>query len=123
MTESSRLGPYLSRLNNFLTITIAWTNLSLMHGGNMNKRNQFTIFLILLLVLSTFVAVFHHHENTADDHDCPICVASHHLPASSQPTVASVSIPYFTETIYVSPVTAITEKLFISFLNNRAPPA
>jgi hypothetical protein len=89
----------------------------------MNKRNQFTIFLILLLILSTFVALPHHHVNTADDHDCPICIASHHLTAASYSAVTSDSIPCFTETIFVAPARVIIEKIFVSFLNNRAPPS
>lgn len=89
----------------------------------MNKRSQFTIFLILLLIFSTFVALPHHHVNTADDHDCPLCIASHHLPATSHSAVDSDSVPCFTETTFVAPAPVITEKILISFLNNRAPPA
>lgn len=89
----------------------------------MNKRNQVTLFLILLLIFSTFVALPHHHENAADDHDCPICVASHHLPATSQSAVAFDSVPCFTETIFAASSPVFTDNLFSFSLNNRAPPA
>jgi hypothetical protein len=69
------------------------------------------------------VAATHHHENTADDHDCAICLVSHHQHATSQSSVAFDGIPSFRETTYSAPAPVITERIFISFLNTRAPPA
>jgi len=85
-----------------------------------NKR--IAVFLILLFLVSTFVAVSHHHENTADDHDCPICIAVNHVPATSQSMVAFDSAPCFTEIIVVAPTPVFAENLFFYSLNTRAPP-
>jgi hypothetical protein len=89
----------------------------------MKKRHRFTALLILLLLLSTVVAVAHHHENTADDHDCPICVVSHHQVATSQPAVAFNGVPCLLETTFVPLSSRFSENLFVESLNNRGPPA
>jgi len=81
-----------------------------------------TAFLILLLLASTFVAVSHHHEYTADDHDCPICIASNHLSATSQWVVAFDSVPCFTEITVVAASPVFTDNLSSYSLKNRAPP-
>jgi len=78
--------------------------------------------LILLFLVSTFVAVSHHHENSADDHDCPICIVINHVSASSQWMVAFDSVPHFTETTVVAPSPVLTDNLFSYSLRNRAPP-
>jgi len=80
-------------------------------------------FSILLLLVSTFAVALHHHENAADNHNCPICLVSHHQQAASRATVAFDGIPFITETIYSAPAPEITELTFISLLANRAPPA
>jgi len=85
-----------------------------------NKR--ITVLFILLFLASTFVAVSHHHENTADNHDCPICIAINHVPVTSQSMVAFDSVPCFTEVIVVAPLPLFAENLFLYSLNNRAPP-
>jgi len=85
-----------------------------------NKR--FSVLLVLLFLVSTFVAVSHHHENTADDHDCPICIAINHVPATSQSMVTFDSVPCFTEIIVVASSSVFAENLFLYSLNNRAPP-
>jgi len=89
----------------------------------MSWFKRFSVFLILLILVSTFVAVLHHHENTADDHDCPICVVSHHLSASGQSPVEFDGVPFITETTYVAPRSVLTDIFFVSLLSNRAPPA
>jgi len=88
-----------------------------------SRRNQFSIFLILLLIFSTFVALPHHHVNTADNRDCPICVVSHHQPATSHSFSAIDGVPCFTETTFVASVPALTDKLFFFSLSTRGPPA
>ena len=89
----------------------------------MRRSKRFTAFFILVLLLSTFVAVPHHHDNTADDHDCPICLVSNHQHATGQTIVAFDSVPFFFETAYVSSALIIVEKIFTSFQSDRAPPA
>ena len=89
----------------------------------MNWHKRFTSLLILVLLLSTFVVVFHHHDNTTNEHDCPICLVSHHQHATGQTTVAFDGVPYFLETLYVNSAPLIVEKTLNSFQSNRAPPA
>jgi hypothetical protein len=89
----------------------------------MTFHKRFTVFLILVLLLSTFLAVFHHHENTSDDHDCPICLVSHHQPATGQTITAVDGVPFFFETAYVTSAPITVEKIFTSFQSDRAPPA
>lgn len=89
----------------------------------MNRHRRFTAVLILLLLVSTFVAALHSHENTADDHDCPICVVSNHQHAASQTAVSFDGVPFFLESINVASVPVIAKKIFTSFRSDRAPPA
>ena len=89
----------------------------------MGWRKRFTVFLIFLVLVSTFVAMVHHHDNTADDHDCPICLVSHHQQATSQSTVAFDASPFITETTFASPASDLIEQIVISLLKSRAPPA
>jgi hypothetical protein len=88
----------------------------------MNCRKLFTAFLILFLLSSTFVAVLHHHANTIDDHDCPICLISHHEKATVHTINAFDGVPFFVETIYITSAPAIADRIFTSFQSNRAPP-
>jgi len=95
-----------------------------MYGSSAAKRrNHLSVFLILLLLLSTFVAVPHYHPDIADHHDCPICVASHHQPVTGLSAASFNDAPYFIEVKQVLPSSVITENIFISSLNTRGPPA
>ncbi len=89
----------------------------------MSRVKSFIVFLVLLLLASTFVAVSHNHENTVNDHDCPICVVSHHQQATSESTVAFDGVPFIVEAICLVPAPASAKQQFTSSLNNRAPPA
>ncbi len=88
----------------------------------MRWYKQVIVFLILLLLVATFAAALHHHENTANDHNCPVCFVSYHQ-AASRATVAFDGIPFITEAIYSAPAPQITEQTLVSVLANRAPPA
>jgi len=88
----------------------------------MLRFKSFTVFLILLLLASAFVAVFHHHGNIADDHDCPICFVSHNLQTDCQST-AFDGVPVVIEVTYSTPAPAFSENLFSASFSNRAPPA
>jgi hypothetical protein len=89
----------------------------------MSWRKRFTVFLILFVLVSTVVAVVHRHDNTADDHDCPICLVSHHQQATSQSAGAFDASPFITETTVASPVSDLIEQIVVSLFKNRAPPA
>ncbi len=89
----------------------------------MRWYKRIIVFLLPLLLVSTLVSVLHRHENTADYHDCPICLVSHHQQATGMTTVAFDGVPFITETRYSAPVLEITEQIFVSLLTNRAPPA
>jgi hypothetical protein len=85
-------------------------------------KKRITAFLILLFLVSTFVAVSHHHVNESDNHDCPICIAVNHLAATSQWVVVFDSVPCFTEIAVVAPAPVFADNLSSYPLNNRAPP-
>ena len=89
----------------------------------MSRSTRFSAFLILILLVSAFVAVHHHHDGAADDHDCHLCLVNRHHYATIQPSVVFDGNPFFTATIYVAPVSVITENIIVSCRNNRAPPA
>jgi hypothetical protein len=91
--------------------------------GFTDRNKLITVSLILLLLLSTFVAVSHHHENTADDHDCPICIANNHQSAAGPLLVAFDGTPCLTETIFVASAPVRTAALFIFSRSTRGPPA
>jgi 1-acyl-sn-glycerol-3-phosphate acyltransferase len=91
--------------------------------GFMVRYKRFVVSLILLLLLSTFVAVSHHHENTAGDHACPICIASNHQSAAGPLAVAFLGIPCCTETTFIASAPALTDNLFFFSLSTRGPPA
>ncbi len=89
----------------------------------MHWKKRIIVFLILLFLVSTFVAVSHHHENTADDHDCPICIAINHASATSQWMVAFDNVHYaLIETTVAASSPVFTDNLFSYSLRNRAPP-
>lgn len=89
----------------------------------MSRRNQFPLFLVLLLLFSTIVALPHYHDNTADDHDCPLCIANNHQSATGPLAAVFDGIPCLTETTVVVSVPARTENLFVSSRRTRGPPA
>lgn len=88
----------------------------------MRRSKRFAAFLILVLLLSTFVAAPHFHEDMDDHDDCPICVASNHQSATGPAIIAFDSVPYCTETTVVAPSPFFTDNLFSYSLRNRAPP-
>jgi hypothetical protein len=91
------------------------------HVMSWNKR--LTAFFIPLLLVSTFVAVFHFHADVADHHECPICVVSHHQPATGQSAATYEVVPCFIESTIVVTSQHFTDDLFFTSHNNRAPPA
>ena len=91
--------------------------------GSISRDKRFIVSLILLFLLATFVEVSHHHENTDDDHDCPICTAINHQSASSPLSFAFDCTPCLTETTFVSPAPVLTDTLVIFYRSTRGPPA
>lgn len=87
----------------------------------MTKR--LSLLFISLIFLSTLVAAFHHHDDGADHHDCPICVV-HHQQANVSCTAPSGEIQrQLTETAYLRPIVVVVTKTFFTPANDRAPPA
>jgi hypothetical protein len=86
-------------------------------------RKRITAFLILILLTATVVEVSHSHVDTADHHDCPICVASHHQPATGTSSVALEVTPWFTQTSFVAEYQFFAENPFSFSRTTRGPPA
>ncbi len=85
-------------------------------------NKHITGFFILLFLVSTFMVTSHHHENTVDDHDCPICIAGNHLSAASQWMSTFDTVPNFTATTVDAPAPVFIDNIFSHSLRNRAPP-
>ena len=83
---------------------------------------RLSLFSVFLLLLSTLVTAFHHHDDGADHDDCPVCSASlHHSPADFATSVPVIhrefaKIEFFTPT----PPAIVTAVSTPS--NSRAPP-
>jgi hypothetical protein len=86
-------------------------------------RKSLASLFVCLLLLSALTAVFHHHDDGADHHDCSICVVHHQAPhTGSVPLVVRVE-RLLAETSYPRPVAAPVGTTFRSPANDRAPPA
>jgi len=85
-------------------------------------RRLSAIFVCLLL-LSTLVGAFHHHDDGADHPDCTVCVAHHQQSDSGHNSPACEIHRPLTETAYSRPVLAVVAQTFFTPANNRAPPA
>jgi len=87
----------------------------------MHKR--ISLFLTILLVLSTLAGSFHYHADGADHPDCSVCLA-YHQQADSNYVVPLPDIQRaFTGTLLPQPVPAIIAKSCFTPANGRAPPA
>jgi 1-acyl-sn-glycerol-3-phosphate acyltransferase len=89
----------------------------------MGHYKRFAVFLIPLLLLSTLVAVSHHHENTADNPDCPICIASNHQSTVGALTVSFDGLPILIKTRVVVYAPAFTDTILFFSRGTRGPPA
>jgi hypothetical protein len=116
----SSISCTIQRLDKFLSKEYS-TPMAGRHTMDLYKR--FTFFFIILLLASTFVVATHNHADTEDHHECPICVVSHHQPATSQSIVAFEVIPCINETTFVATSQVYTDNLFFFCRKNRAPPA
>jgi hypothetical protein len=91
--------------------------------GTLGCYRRFTVYLIPLLLLSTLVAVSHHHDNAVADHDCPVCIAINHQTATGPLAVAFDGIPFFTETRLDVFAPAIIDTFSFFSRSTRGPPA
>jgi hypothetical protein len=86
----------------------------------MHKR--ISLFLTILLLLSTMAVSFHYHADGADHSDCSICLA-HHQQADSNYIFSSPEIlREFTETLFERTSPAVIAKSCFTPANSRAPP-
>jgi hypothetical protein len=84
---------------------------------------RFATFFICLLLLSTLVSAFHHHDDGADHPDCSICVANHQQSDSGHASPSTEIQIQLEETVYARPVIAVIAQARFASANNRAPPA
>jgi hypothetical protein len=83
---------------------------------------RLSFYFVCLLLLSTLVTAFHHHDDGADHADCPVCVA-HHQQSDTGRTLPVISTEQnMTETAYLRPSHAVITQTVFSPANNRAPP-
>lgn len=86
-------------------------------------RKQLSLFILCLILFASVATAFHHHEDTADHGDCPICVVSHHQQATgSAPVVVTVSRGYICVTRILHALSFQSAAVYTP-ANNRAPPA
>jgi hypothetical protein len=87
------------------------------------RNKLFIVSLILFVLISTLVAVSHHHENTDDDHDCPICIVINHQSAAGPSADFIDGIPFLAETTVVASAPALPDTSFFFSHSTRGPPA
>jgi hypothetical protein len=96
-----------------------------MTANVINKRFALTLAIFLVYLISNTAIAYHHHAlDNLSHHDCPICATAHISSSAihdfSTPTVrhegitVSVLIPHEHHT-QINPI-------FLTYLNNRAPP-
>jgi hypothetical protein len=84
---------------------------------------RLSFYFVCLLLLSTLVTAFHHHDDGADHPDCPVCVAHHQQSDAGQTFPAGEVQRHVAETAYIGPESAVIPQTFFTPANNRAPPA
>lgn len=84
---------------------------------------RLSTFFIALLLLSTLVTAFHHHDDGADHPDCPICITHHQQSTAELPSSACIVHRDFAETAFVTQSRVFHAKTVFTPANNRAPPA
>jgi hypothetical protein len=84
---------------------------------------RLALICIILVLASVPATAFHVHGDGAAHDDCPVCVASYHQLAAGHAASALNDAPRFVEATLIPSSSVFTEKVFISFLNPRAPPA
>lgn len=84
---------------------------------------RLSLFCVCLIMFSTLVVAFHHHDDGCDHDDCPVCMASlYHAPAEV-PTPAPIVQPFFDRTVFFTPTTiGVIAETFFSPVGSRAPP-
>ena len=87
----------------------------------MHKR--ISLFLTILLLLSTLAGSFHYHADGADHPDCSICLAQHQQADSSYIFSSPEILREFTETLFARTAPVVIAKFCYTPANNRAPPA
>jgi hypothetical protein len=86
----------------------------------MHKR--ISLFLTILLVLSTLAGSFHYHADGTDHPGCSICLAHHQQADSSYIFSSPKILREFTETLFERTAPAAIAKSCFTPANSRAPP-
>jgi hypothetical protein len=86
-------------------------------------RKHLALICLCLLLVSTLVTAFHHHDDGDDHPECSICLAIHHQSDSDYAFPAFEVQRQLVDTVYTQPALAVVTKLFFTPANNRAPPA
>ena len=82
-----------------------------------------SLILALLLFSATLVESFHHHDDGADHHDCPICMAAlHHSADTALPSPILLSLPEVSLTIFPDFILQTVSIRTCYAPGNRAPP-
>ena len=84
---------------------------------------RLSLFCVCLIMFSTLVVAFHHHDDGCDHDDCPVCKASlHHQPADLA-VLIQVIVSDFAEIEFFIPTTPSITKTYFTPFSSRAPPA
>ena len=76
------------------------------------KRRWLKKYLVIVFIISTFIGVFHHHNDLKQHNECQICTV--------QSSIANADMP--TETVYLSEIKIYSEEVesnFPTFSKNR----
>lgn len=83
---------------------------------------RLALIFLLLFVSATFVEAFHHHEDGAEHHDCPVCAAAHYHSAAG---ISIFSVKHHQPAVRdeVPSAQLHYDPIRVAFLVSRAPPA
>ncbi len=86
---------------------------------------RLSLFCICLMLFTTLVVAFHHHDDGCEHDDCPICHTIVNLHHSTVDVAMPIIVIHqdFTRIEFVNPATPAFVKTFSPPVNSRASPA